>query len=60
MQGIYLITNNLNNKRYVNETVDNIYQDYKNIYSYSGFKKIVQGVTFKNVPVYSKREKIWK
>ena len=43
MQGIYLITNNLNNK---------------NIYSYSGFKKIVQGVTFKNVPVYSKREKI--
>lgn len=47
-------------QRYVNETVDNIYQDYKNIYSYSGFKKIVQGVTFKNVPVYSKREKNWK
>ena len=44
-------------QRYVNETVNQIYIDYQDKCSLSGFKKIVQGTTFKNVPVYKKKEK---
>lgn len=46
-------------QRYVNETVNQIYIDYQDKCSLSGFKKIVQGTTFKNVPVYKKKEKRW-
>ena len=46
-------------KRYVNETVNDMYPDYKNRCSLSGFKKIVQGTTFKNVPIYKKSMKKW-
>lgn len=31
--------------RYVNETLPEIYEDYKDIMSFSGFKKICYGVT---------------
>lgn len=34
-----------------------MYPDYKNRCSLSGFKKIVQGTTFKNVPIYKKSMK---
>lgn len=46
-------------KRYVNETVNEIYVDYQDRCSISGFKKIVQGTTFKNVPIYKKSIKEW-
>ena len=45
--------------RYVNETVTEIWQDYKDIYSLSGFKKVCQGVTYKHLPVYNKTTKTW-
>lgn len=42
------------------ETVKEIYEDYKTLYSESGFKKIVQGASYDHIPVYKKREKCWK
>ena len=45
-------------QRYVNESVSQIYEDYKHLYSFSGFKKIVHGTTFKNVPIYNKQQQI--
>ena len=45
--------------RYVNEDLQNIYEDYKNKISFSGFKKIVYGATWKHLPCYKKREKRW-
>lgn len=46
-------------QRYVNEDLPTIYKDYCDLISYSGFKKICYGVTWKNLPVYKKREKQW-
>ena len=46
-------------QRYVNESVSQIYEDYKHLYSFSGFKKIVHGTTFKNVPIYNKQQQLW-
>lgn len=45
--------------RYVNEELQNIYEDYKNRISFAGFKKIVYGATWKHLPCYKKREKRW-
>lgn len=47
-------------QRYVNETISEIYKDYKNIYtSIKAFEGMVQGKTYKHLPIYKKREKIW-
>ena len=46
-------------KRYVVESVNEMYPDYADRCSLSGFKKIVQGETFKNVPIYKKQIKKW-
>ena len=45
-------------QRYVSESVSQIYEDYKHLYSFSGFKKIVNGTTFKNVPIYNKQQQL--
>ena len=45
--------------RYVNEELQNIYEDYKNRISFSGFKKMIYGATWKHLPCYKKREKKW-
>ena len=46
-------------KRYVDHTINELYPDYKDKCSLSGFKKIVQGATFTNVPIYKKSLKQW-
>lgn len=46
-------------KRYVNETPREIWEDYKDLYSLSGFSKICRGVTYTNVPIYNKTTKTW-
>lgn len=46
-------------RRYVNESLEEIYEDYKDKYSFSGLKKIVYGVTNKHLPIYKKRKKCW-
>lgn len=53
-EDVYSIRN-----RYVNETLDEIFVDYSNKISFSGFKKVCYGVTWKHIPCYKKREKIW-
>ena len=47
-------------KRYVDEKMNDIYIDYKDILSYSEFKKLITGQTFKQIPIYKKRKKIWE
>lgn len=46
-------------RRYVNEELKEIFEDYKHIISFSGFKKVVYGVTWKHIPCYKKRDKKW-
>lgn len=46
-------------RRYVNETLPEIFEDYKHKIAFSGFKKVCYGVTWKHIPCYKKREKIW-
>jgi hypothetical protein len=45
--------------RYVTESLPEIFEDYKEKISSSGFKKVCYGVTWKHIPCYRKREKIW-
>ncbi len=47
-------------KRYVNETAEEIYPEYADRISLSAFKKLLWGYTYKNLPIYSKKEKRWK
>lgn len=44
-------------KRYVNESPADIWQDYKELYSLSGFSKICRGETYKHLPIYKKIHK---
>ena len=46
-------------QEYVNKTVDELYIEYKDKYSFSGFKKIIQGATFTHLPIYKKLQKKW-
>lgn len=46
-------------KRYVNETLNEIYIDYEDRYSYSGFRKLIYGTSDKHIPYYVKRQKKW-
>lgn len=45
--------------RYVNETGPEIYKDYKDRISYVSFERALMGRTFKELPIYKKKEKIW-
>lgn len=44
---------------YQNNSLDEIYKKYKNKISKSGFKKVLYGSSFSNLPIYKKREKQW-
>ena len=44
-------------EQYVYMSVSELYEFYKDKCSLSGFKKIVQGTTFKHLPIYSKSMK---
>ena len=46
-------------KLFVNHSLPEIYELYKDILSFSGLKKIVYGVTFTHLPIYKKRERKW-
>lgn len=46
-------------QRYVNETLPEIYQDYKDKVSKSTFKGICYGSHWKHLPIYKKRDKKW-
>ena len=46
-------------QRYVNETLEDIWKDYKHLVGFSGIKGICYGSTWKHLPVYKKREKRW-
>lgn len=45
--------------RFMEETLTEIYEDYKSFCSFSEMKKICYGVHFKHLPQYKKREKRW-
>ena len=45
--------------RFVDESLTQIYEDYKNFCSFSELKKIVYGQQFLHLPVYKKRQKQW-
>ena len=45
--------------RYVNETADKIYEDYKDRCALQTLKAILWGNAYKDLPLYKKREKRW-
>lgn len=44
---------------FVNKTLEQIYEENKDLISYSEMKKILYGVQFQHLPIYKKREKKW-
>lgn len=44
-------------QRYVNESAKQIYKDYINRVSYQAFQAILWGRSYKNLPIYKKKEK---
>ena len=46
-------------KRYVNESAKDIYKDYKDRVSYQTFQAMLWGRSYKNLPLYKKKEKKW-
>lgn len=46
-------------KRYVNESANEIYKDYKGRVKYQTFQAMLWGRSYKNLPIYKKREKKW-
>ena len=46
-------------ERYVNESAREIYEDYKNRCNYQTLQQILWGRTYKDLPVYKKKQKIW-
>ena len=46
-------------KRYVNESAKQIYEDYKDRVSYQTFQAMLWGRSYKNLPIYKKKEKKW-
>lgn len=45
--------------RYVSENARSIYNDYKDRCSYNTIQQILWGRTYKDLPVYKKKEKKW-
>lgn len=46
-------------ERYVFENAKSIYEDYKDRCSYNTLQQILWGRTYKNLPIYKKKEKKW-
>jgi hypothetical protein len=46
-------------QRYVNENAKIIYEDYKDKLKYQTFQDMLWGRTYKNLPIYKKKEKKW-
>ena len=46
-------------RRYVNESAKSIYQDYQDRCGFQTLQQILWGRTYKNLPVYKKKQKIW-
>lgn len=46
-------------KRYVNEDARTIYQDYQDRLKYQTFQAILWGRTYKNLPIYKKKQQEW-
>lgn len=46
-------------KRYVEETAKQIYEDYKDRVSYQAFQAMIWGRSYKDLPIYKKKEKKW-
>lgn len=46
-------------ERYVNETAKEIYTSFQDRISYDSFQKMLWGKTYKNLPIYKKKEKKW-
>ena len=46
-------------KRYENESAKQIYQDYNGRVSYQTFQALLWGRSYKNLPIYKKKEKKW-
>ena len=45
--------------RYINETAEQIYQDYKDRIKYQTLQQILWGRTYKHLPIYKKQTKQW-
>ena len=45
--------------RYVNESAKEIYKDYENRVKFQTFQAMLWGRTYKNLPIYKKKEKKW-
>lgn len=46
-------------ERYVNENAREIYKDYKDRCSYQTLQQILWGRTYKDLPIYKKKQKTW-
>ena len=46
-------------QRYVNEDARTIYEDFKDRLKYPTFQAMLWGRTYKNLPIYKKKEKKW-
>lgn len=46
-------------QRYVNESAKDIYEDFKDRMKYQTFQAMLWGRTYKNLPIYKKKEKKW-
>ena len=46
-------------ERYVTESARTIYEDYKNKCSYNTLQQILWGRTYKDLPIYKKKQRIW-
>lgn len=46
-------------QRYVDESAKQIYKDYANRVSYQTFQAMLWGRSYKNLPIYKKKEKKW-
>jgi hypothetical protein len=45
--------------RYQTEDARTIYEDYKDRMKYETFQQVLWGRTYKNLPIYKKKEKKW-
>lgn len=46
-------------ERYVNEDAKSIYNDFKDRCSYNTLQQILWGRTYKDLPIYKKKQKVW-
>lgn len=46
-------------ERYVSETARSIYEDYKDKCTYETLQQILIGRTYKDLPIYKKKQKVW-